>query len=129
MSLGTRLFTWLRGEQVGSDRFGNRYYRERKRPPAMALEANRPVSIARERRWVMYAGEAEASKVPPVWHAWLHHTIQDPPTGEAALGYEWQKEHVPNMTGTSGAYRPPGSLLAGGRRDRATGDYEPWRPS
>ena len=130
MSIGTRLFTWLRGEQVGSDRFGNRYYRERHKAPPMAVEGGkRVVSIARERRWVLYAGEPEASKVPPVWHAWLHHTIQAPPTGEAALGYAWQRPHMPNPTGTPEAYRPPGSLLAGGQRARATGDYEPWRPS
>ena len=130
MSFGTRLFTWWRGEQVGSDRFGNRYFREKRKAPAMAIEGGvRRVSIARERRWVLYVGEAEASKVPPVWHAWLHHTIGPVPTGEAALGHAWQKEHVPNLTGTPEAYRPPGSLLAGGRRPPATGDYEPWRPS
>ena len=27
MTLGTRLLTWLRGELVGTDSFGNRYYR------------------------------------------------------------------------------------------------------
>jgi NADH:ubiquinone oxidoreductase subunit len=130
MTIGTRLFTWLRGEQVGSDAFGNRYYRERRRPPARALEAGkRRVSLAHEKRWVLYAGEAEGSKVPPMWHAWLHHTIQDLPTGEAVQGYAWQKPHVPNMTGTPLAYRPPGSLLAEGKRPKATGDYEPWRPS
>jgi NADH:ubiquinone oxidoreductase subunit len=26
------------------------------------------------------------------------------------------------------AYRPPGSILAGGRRPKATGDYQPWTP-
>jgi NADH:ubiquinone oxidoreductase subunit len=130
MTIGTRLFTWLRGEQVGSDAFGNRYYRERRKPPARALEAGkRRVSLARERRWVLYAGEAEGSKVPPVWHAWLHHTIQDLPTEEAIQGYAWQKPHLPNLTGTPLAYRPPGSLLAEGKRPKATGDYEPWQPS
>jgi NADH:ubiquinone oxidoreductase subunit len=29
MTLGTRLLTWLRGELVGTDSFGNRYYREK----------------------------------------------------------------------------------------------------
>ena len=40
----------------------------------------------------------------------------------------WQKEHLPNQTGTKAAYRPQGSVLAGGRRAKATGDYEPWTP-
>jgi len=29
MTLGTRLLTWFRGELVGTDTFGNRYYREK----------------------------------------------------------------------------------------------------
>ena len=117
MSIGTRLFTWWRGVYVGSDQFGNRYYVEKGRPRGR-----------RERRWVMYNGEVEASRVPPEWHAWLHHTIQFPPVGVTPSRREWQKEHVPNLTGTAGAYRPPGHELEGAHRARGTGDYEPWRP-
>jgi NADH:ubiquinone oxidoreductase subunit len=40
----------------------------------------------------------------------------------------WEKEHLPNLTGTAAAYRPPGSLLGGGQRAPATGDYEAWQP-
>ena len=29
MTLATKLYTWLRGAPVGSDQFGNRYYRDR----------------------------------------------------------------------------------------------------
>ena len=32
------------------------------------------------------------------------------------------------LTGTDQAYRPPGHTLKGGRRAKATGDYEPWTP-
>ena len=35
---------------------------------------------------------------------------------------------VPNLTGTKAAYRPPGHILKGGQRDKATGDYEAWTP-
>lgn len=129
MSIGTRLFTWLRGELAGTDQFGNRYYRLKRKASGTAQRAGASVSLLHEKRWVIYQGEAEGSKVPPVWHAWLHHTIQDVPSAEAARGYDWQKPHQPNMTGTALAYRPPGSLLAAGKRAKATGDYEPWRPS
>lgn len=127
MSLGTRLFTWLHGELVGTDRFGNRYYRDKR-----GVKAKVGAGLSQERRWVLYDGEAEASKVPPMWHAWLHYSVQQPPAEGAedpARIYGWQKEHLPNLTGTAEAYRPPGSLLAGGQRAPATGDYEPWRPS
>jgi NADH:ubiquinone oxidoreductase subunit len=118
MSLGTRLYTFFNGELVGTDAQGNRYYQERRIP------RDRPRA-----RWVMYNGPIEASRVPPEWHAWLHRTVDTPPVGEKRPKKPWQKEHLPNRTGTREAYRPPGSEYAGGRRPRGTGDYEPWRPS
>ena len=117
MTMGTRIFTWLCGQQVGQDGFGNRYFRERRaRDPK------------RERRWVLYNGEPEASKVPPEWHAWLHHLVNEPPRSGDRPVRAWQKPHLPNLTGTRDAYRPPGSVLRGGMRSPATGDYEPWQP-
>ena len=47
MTIGTRIYTWLRGELVGRDSFGNRYYKFRSGKRA-----------GRGRRWVLYAGEA-----------------------------------------------------------------------
>jgi NADH:ubiquinone oxidoreductase subunit len=121
-TLGTRLLTWLRGELVGTDAYGNSYYR---------LKNDKPTGrgggrFSRERRWVIYKGEPEGSKVPPEWHAWLHHTVDEVPG--AWPHYAWEKPHQPNMTGTPQAYHPPGSVLRGGHRARATGDYEPWTP-
>lgn len=116
--LQVQLFTWQRGTLVGTDKFGNRYFRDRKRRPGQ-----------RERRWVIYAGEPEATKVPPEWFGWLHHT-QDQPLPEKSVFHKpWQKEHRPNPSGTAEAYLPPGHALQGGHRAAATGDYEPWIPS
>ena len=117
MYIGTLLFTWLRGQWVGGDEFGNRYYRSKGRK----LQG-------RERRWVLYKGTAEASKVPPEWHAWLHHTTDAPLNEQAAQARPWQKEHVANLSGSIGAYRPRGHDFRGGQRARATGDYEAWTP-
>jgi NADH:ubiquinone oxidoreductase subunit len=116
-TLVTRLKTFLYGKRVGKDSFGNRYYEERIVPKRR-----------RRRRWVVYSGPDEASRVPPVWHAWLHYTIDTPPTGTTIHAPAWKKDHMPNVTGTARAYRPPGHTLQGGRRDKATGDYEPWIP-
>ena len=117
MYIGTLLFTWLRGRRAGNDEFDNRYYRSKGR----RLQG-------RERRWVLYKGPAEASKVPPEWHAWLHHTTDAPLSEEAAQARPWQKEHNPNLSGTIDAYRPRGHDFKGGQRARATGDYEAWTP-
>jgi NADH:ubiquinone oxidoreductase subunit len=119
-TFGTQLWTWRFGELVGEDEQGNRYYRTKggKIDPSLGFE----------RRWVIYNGYAEASRVPPSWHGWLHHTVDVPPTAEIYTPREWEKPHLPNLTGTPGAYRPPGSTLASGRRPAATGDYQPWTP-
>jgi NADH:ubiquinone oxidoreductase subunit len=119
-TFGTQLWTWRFGELVGTDEQGNRYYRTkgRKIDPTLGFE----------RRWVIYNGLAEASRIPPDWHGWMHHTVDVAPTEESYTPREWQKPHVPNMTGTPLAYRPSGSTLASGRRPAATGDYQPWTP-
>ncbi len=117
MYIGTLINTWLNGELVGTDEFGNRYYRSK----GSKLHG-------RERRWCLYKGRSEASKVPPEWHAWLHHTVDEPLTEIAAQARFWQKEHQPNLTGTAAAYRPKGHAYVGGDRAPATGDYEAWKP-
>jgi len=124
MTLGTRILTWLRGELVGTDQTGNRYYRDKSRRALVKGGGRR----SREKRWVVYNGTVEATRVPPEWHAWLHHTIDAVPVDAGKLKYPWQKPHQPNLTGTPAAYRPPGSVLLGGARAPAAGDYEPWRP-
>ena len=121
-TLGTWLLTWLRGEQVGTDDYCNRYYRLKGDSPRR-LGGGR---FSRERRWVMYKGEAEGSKVPPEWHAWLHHMVNEVPRPRTR--YAWEKPHEPNMTGTPWSYHPRGSVLRGGHRQPATGDYQPWTP-
>ncbi len=111
-----RLLARLTGHKVGTDRFGNQYWESRKDFRA----------YGRKRRWVLYAGTAEASKVPPEWHAWLHHTTQAPLPEQKR--HAWQVEHRPNPTGTAAAYRPDGHDYQGGRRRQTAGDYEAWTP-
>lgn len=121
-NLGTRLYTWLRGHEVGRDEFGNRYFREKGGGKV------HKDSLRKERRWVIFAEEDEATRVPPEWHGWLHHTVKEaPPVGGIARA-AWMQPHRPNPTGTDQAYRPPGHVLQGGERAKATGDYEAWTP-
>lgn len=114
------LFTVNRlGSQVGEDAFGNRYFEGKGAKGAYD---------GRQRRWVIYNGYADASKVPAEWFSWLHHTTPEPPTKENTPTRPWQKPHLPNLSGTPYAYRPAGSLAREGERHSATGDYQAWSP-
>jgi len=62
-TLGTALFSALNGSKVGEDPLGNRYFE------------------GKGRRWVMYAGANDVSRVPPEWYAWLTRQIDGVPDG------------------------------------------------
>lgn len=112
-TIGTKLFTARNGEKVGEDSLGNVYYR----------------NADDTRRWVIYDTESQASNVSADWHGWLHHTFREPPTELSLRQWPWQKERVPNMTGTDAAYRPPGSLVTVGQdAPDAAKPYTPWVP-
>ncbi len=115
--IGTLFDSWLYGSKVGVDPFGNVYYRSRQTPKGK-----------REKRWVIYAAEPEASTVPPDWHGWLHHIQSAPLPPDSPFHQSWQQPHQPNQTGTEAAYFPPGHDVKGGRRASATGDYQAWKP-
>lgn len=115
-TFGTWLGTATKGTRVGHDAEGNVYYEGGKTVGGLA------------RRWVMYNGLNDASRVPPEWHGWLHHMIDDVPENALPPARIWQKPPSRNQTGTVHAYRPAGAPEAGGERAVATGDYQPWSP-
>ena len=116
-SFGTRVFTWLHGEHVGTDAQGNDYYRAKAKTPE-----------GLDKRWVIYNGANDASRVPPEWHGWLHHSYDELPQSHLPPPKTWEVGYTPNATGTAAAYRPAGALERGGRRAAATGDYQAWAP-
>lgn len=128
MGLLKSIFTWwegatigtslgLRGKtKMGEDALGNVYYQGGSDPNGLP------------RRWVIYKGANDASRVPPEWFSWLHHQIDAAPDQALPPPRAWEKPAEPNFTGTRLAYRPPGALEAGGHRVRSTGDYEAWAP-
>lgn len=113
--LTTTLATLLHGRFVGKDTFGNRYF-------------HKPQKSGRDKRWVLYNGMPEPSKVPPEWHGWLHYTLDVPPSQQPAKSHVWQKSGQPNLSGTKGAYLPAGHVARGGTHAAAAADYEPWTP-
>ncbi|MGQ0611137.1 MAG: NADH:ubiquinone oxidoreductase subunit NDUFA12 [Paracoccaceae bacterium] len=111
-TLGTQIFTWRRGIRVGEDGQGNVFYRTRDD----------------KRRWVIYNGESEASRVSPDWHGWLHFTWNEPPTTAPLPHKPWEAPHHENLTGSAAAYAPPGSIRRAGLAAAARRDYEAWSP-
>ena len=117
MSLGTKIYTWFYGNFVGTDELGNKYYCDSK-----------DFSNFNYKRWVIFNGKVEATKVPPEWHAWLHKSIDAPPINYAHK-YQWQKNHQPNFTGTKRAYLPSSHPLSKNyNSDNEKNDYESWTP-
>ncbi len=106
----TQIFTRLRGVRVGEDDQGNIFYTTRDA----------------KRRWVIYNGEIEASRVSPDWHGWLHHTFDELPTNAPLAHKPWEKPHQENLTGTVLAHAPAGSIRRDHPADRS--DYDAWRP-
>tara|TARA_Y100001956_G_C4021105_1_gene142006 strand:+ start:235 stop:618 length:384 start_codon:yes stop_codon:yes gene_type:complete len=109
-TLNTQLYTARKGVKVGEDDQGNVFY----------------TSKDGKRRWVIYNGEVEASRVSPDWHGWLHHTFDELPTDKPLVHKDWEKPHLENLTGTAMAYAPAGSIRRSEPSERR--DYEAWSP-
>ena len=109
-TFSTQLFTMRKGVKVGEDEQGNVYYHTKDDG----------------KRWVVFNGEMEASRVSPDWHGWLHRTWDEPPTERPLKRKDWEKPHLENLTGTAMAYAPAGSIRKAQPVERA--DYEAWSP-
>ena len=109
-TLNTQIFTWRKGVKVGEDSQGNQFYK----------------NADDSKRWVIFNGEVEASKVDPEWHGWLHRTWDEPPNEKPLKRKDWEKPHQENLTGTALAYAPAGSIRRAEPVERK--DYEAWSP-
>ena len=112
-TVGTKLYTYLKGKKVGEDYFGNYFYESRDK----------------RNRWCIYSYQSDASKISPEWNSWLRFITNSCPTDEA-MTYEWQKSFSGNLTGLDGAYKP--EILRANKKnedlDRYQSDYKAWKP-
>jgi len=111
-TLGTAIFSWRHGSQVGTDSLGNAYFEGGKNG----------------RRWVIYNGSNDASRIPPEWYSWIHRQIDEVPDKALPPAPKFLKPATGNLTGTPMAYRPSGAMERGGERQAASGDYQAWTP-
>ncbi len=103
-TFGTRLNTIFFGKLVGEDQFGNKYYENKKR----------------KKRWVIYNGEIDATKIPVNWYSWMHFINNKIEEVHDLKKYDWQKNHLSNQTGTEKAYYPQKS------KDAIKKKYNSW---
>ena len=88
-TIGTKLKTFFSGKLVGTDSEGNKYYQNKN-----------------GKRWVIYSGEIDASKIPGECYSWMHFTNNRIENKHDLEKYSWQKPHQSNQTGTEDAYYP-----------------------
>ena len=112
------LYTIFRGNFVGKDQDGNKYYK-----------SNISHGIKKEKRWVLYKGENDPTNIDPNWHAWLHHITENIPNAKKKKGHFWQKKISPNYTGTEKAYFPTGHILNKEKKIKKIKRYESWSPN
>ena len=106
-TVGTFIYTLFLGKFSGKDQFGNKYY-----------------SSSKKKRWVIYKNNVESTKIPPEWHSWIHFLKSNKPLSEIKK-FSWQKKHKENLTGTSEAYKPEGSLINNSKKNLKK--YETWK--
>ncbi|NBX52229.1 MAG: NADH:ubiquinone oxidoreductase [Proteobacteria bacterium] len=91
-------------KKIGTDEFGNQYFEKKS-----------------GKRFVIYNGIAEPTKIPSEWHVWIHYLTNQAPVQINTNKYSWQKIHIPNLTGTKNAYSPEKTNL-----NKTYLHYEPW---
>ena len=103
-TFGTRIHTFISGKFVGKDSLGNKYYQNKT-----------------GKRWVIYNGEIDATKIPNEWYSWMHYTRNKIENDHDLKKYNWQKEHMPNQTGTNKSYHPNKG------NNNIEKQYKPWK--
>tara|TARA_B100001750_G_scaffold53592_1_gene40765 strand:- start:223 stop:561 length:339 start_codon:yes stop_codon:yes gene_type:complete len=72
----------------------------------MILEINIMKIKKKTKRWVIYKGEIDASKISADWYSWIHFMKNKIEFNTKIKKYDWQKPHLSNQTGTKNAYHP-----------------------
>ena len=108
-TIGTRIWSYFNGVLVGTDDQGNKYYKNKNDT----------------KRWVIYSHIVESTYVSPEWNNWLRFTSMVVPSDTEK--FFWQKNHVPNLTGTNAAYNPEISKNKE-QQGNTNNDYKKWHP-
>ncbi len=86
--------------KVGEDEYGNEFF-----------ELKTTDYLGRKKRYCLYRGVVEASKISPEWHPFMHYQIEARDVKSTYKQYKWQKPFVPDTTLSSNKYLPKSHLL------------------
>ena len=95
MKFLVRIYLKFRGTEVGEDQYGNKYF-----------ELKRVDSFGRKKRYCLYSGLVEASKIAPEWHPFMHYQIEAKEVPKNIRSYKWQKLALPDLTLSDVKYLP-----------------------
>ncbi len=95
MKFLVRIYLNFFGKKVGEDAYGNQYF-----------ETNRKDSFGRKKRFCLYNGKPEASKISPEWFPFMHYQIEAKDVLKNPKQYKWQKPALPNLTLSDVKYLP-----------------------
>ena len=113
-TVGTKLYTFLKGKKVGEDYLGNFYYE----------------SKDQKNRWCIYSDQSDASRISPEWNSWLRFISNTQPTAGKNINYEWQKRFDGNTTGLDRGYKPRILRVGRAKKDfeKYQADSKAWKP-
>ena len=95
MKLLVSIYLQFFGNKVGEDEYGNQFF-----------ELNRKDYLGRKKRYCLYKGIPEASKISPEWHPFMHYQIDAKNVRTTFKQYKWQKPYVPDTTLSKNKYLP-----------------------
>jgi NADH:ubiquinone oxidoreductase subunit len=91
-NLGTLLYSFFYGKKVGQDKNGNKFYIHK---------------YNLKRKWVLYNKIVDPTSLKVAWQLWLTNNKKEIPSDmNDNKIYIWQKEKVPNYSGSRNSYHP-----------------------
>ena len=90
-SIGTILYTLLKGKKVGQDNQGNKFFIHKKN---------------KKKRWVLYKKQIDPTSLEIKWQIWLTENDKEKEIIINKTEFKWQKNEKTNATETLDSYHP-----------------------
>ncbi len=92
-NIGILIYSFLYGKKIGQDKSGNKFY----------VHKNNKI----KKKWVLYNKIVDPTSLMVTWQLWLTNKKHEIPDAlSSSRDYVWQKERMPNHSGTIDSYHP-----------------------